>query len=139
MKLIKARNSSYHKFLEHYPALNSSLISICISTLWLYDIAEFLRIYQMKHDSKKAELYNIIQSKNQNLAGEGLKLFTVVMTVQLVVMVAIEKSESFNLAYTLSSFISVFTLAYIPACFYLIQANLKIISGPKLLNSPKLP
>ena len=72
------------------------------------------------------------------MTGEGLKLLSIVMTIQLIIMVAIEKSDEFNLVYTLSSFVSIFTMAYVPICFYIILPNLKIISGPKLVNSAKL-
>ena len=81
----------------------------------------------------------MILSKNQELTAEGLKILSIVMTAQLAIMVAIEKSDKFNLVYMLSSFISIFTMAYVPICYYIISPNLKIVSGPKLFNSAKVP
>ena len=59
----------------------------------------------------------MILSKNQELTAEGLKILSIVMTAQLAIMVAIEKSDKFNLVYMLSSFISIFTMAYVPICY----------------------
>ena len=121
-----------------------------VSTLWLYDVAESMKLYLKGQNSKqkgsknpqsenKGEMFQLILSKNQELTAEGLKILSIVMTAQLAIMVAIEKSDKFNLVYMLSSFISIFTMAYVPICYYIISPNLKIVSGPKLFNSAKVP
>jgi len=45
LMVVQASNSGLHKFLEQYPALNSSLIAMSVSTLWLYDVAESMKLY----------------------------------------------------------------------------------------------
>jgi hypothetical protein len=45
--------SSFHKIMENAPLINSSMGCISLATLWLFDVAEYIRYYQLKNNKRQ--------------------------------------------------------------------------------------
>ena len=41
----EGERTEFHKVLENAPLVNSSLGCICLATLWLFDVAEYIRYF----------------------------------------------------------------------------------------------
>jgi uncharacterized membrane protein YqjE len=91
---------------------------MCLSTLWLFDVAEYIRYYHLKNNKRTGSSLGLIMSKYQDLAASLLQWVIIVMALQLLVLARIE--DQYPLVYSMSSFITICAIAYTSVCFWLI-------------------